>query len=254
MLELQLDDRALFLERWRRRLLAVVEATPAPSPAMLEAAERVRDWSGRADRADVGYRLVRAFRLRTIERVTAPLESYLKSRDESFELWHVGRQIEYPVWNLLEARPAHLLNPDFDDWEALERSALEAVLAPLFEDGTLADDTWGEANRLRVRHPLAQALPPVDWWLSMPAEPMNGDSHMPRVQRPTFAASERFAVSPGREDQAYFHMATGQSAHPLSPFFGKGHEDWVEGRRSSWRPGPMRYRLLLEPAEGGATP
>ena len=85
----------------------------------------------------------------------------------------------------------------------------------------------------------------------MPAQPMSGDAHMPRVQRPAFAASERFAVSPGREDRAYFHMATGQSAHPLSPFFGAGHEDWVEGRLSPWSPGPVRYRLRLVPATAG---
>jgi penicillin amidase len=254
MLELQLDDRALFLQRWRERLLQAAERSQGVSPAVREAAARVRDWSGRADRDDVGYRLVRAFRLRTIERVTAPLETFLKLQDERFRLWHVSRQIEYPVWTLLEERPAHLLNPDFASWDALEAAALEATVAPLYEDGTLADDTWGEANRLAIRHPLAAALAPLDWWLSMPAEPMSGDAHMPRVQRPTFAASERFAVSPGREDQAYFHMATGQSAHPLSPFFARGHDAWVAGLPAAWESGPARYRLRLMPTRADDGP
>jgi penicillin amidase len=247
MLAIQLDDEARFLARWRDRMLAVIGRQPADE-ALREAAEHLLGWSGAADRGDVGYRLARAFRLKVIELVTAPLETYLKSMDPQFELRHMSRQIEYPVWDLLEQRPAHLLNPDFASWPALEQAAASAAVQPLYADGSLADDTWGAINRLQVRHPLAGALPPLDWWLSMPAEPMNGDSYMPRVQRPAFAASERFAVSPGREDQAYLHMATGQSAHPLSPFFAAGHEDWVQGRMSSWSPGPARYRLHLVPA------
>jgi penicillin amidase len=247
MLAIQLDHEARFLARWRNRMLAAIGQEPA-DPGLREATEYLRGWRGAADREDVGYRLVRAFRLKTIELVTAPLESYLKAQDPEFELGHMSRQIEYPVWTLLERRPAHLLNPDFASWPALEGAAAEAVVKPLYQDGSLAEDTWGEANRLQARHPLSRALPPLDWWLSMPREPMSGDSHMPRVQRPAFAASQRFAVSPGREDQAYFHMATGQSAHPLSPFFGAGHEDWVEGRASAWGPGPIRYRLRLVPA------
>jgi len=250
MLAIQLDDEARFLARWRNRMLTAIGPEP-DDPALREAAEYLRGWRGAADREDVGYRLARAFRLETIELVTAPLTSYLKARDPQFELWHMSTQIEYPVWTLLAQRPPHLLNPDFASWSALERAAVEAVVQPLYADGGLGEDTWGEANRLRVRHPLASVLGPLGGWLSMPADPMSGDLYMPRVQRPTFGASERFAVAPGREDQAYFHMATGQSAHPLSPFFAAGHQDWVEGRPSPWSPGQTRYRLRLVPAAAG---
>ncbi len=78
---------------------------------------------------------------------------------------------------------------------------------------------------------------------------MDGDAHMPRVQSPYAGASERFAVSPGREREAYLHMPGGQSAHPLSPFFDAGHEDWVTGRPSNWLPGETVYRLELLPAD-----
>ena len=45
-------------------------------------------------------------------------------------------------------------------------------------------------------------------------------------------------------------MATGQSAHPLSPWFDAGHEDWVHGRPSPWLPGDAEYTLQLAPAAG----
>ncbi len=79
---------------------------------------------------------------------------------------------------------------------------------------------------------------------------MNGDGHMPRVQYPSNGASERFAVSPGREGEAYLHMPAGQSGHPLSPFFRAGHEDWVIGRPSNWLPGASVHLLELVPAAG----
>jgi len=249
MLALQLDDEARFLDRWRTHLLALLdEAAVAGEPALAAARDHVEGGSGHAARDDVGYRLVRNFRLEVMSRVTAPVDAVLRDLDDDFRLRRVNRQLEYPTWALIEARPAHLLNPDFDSWRDLELDALRAVVQPLFDDGGLDDDTWGEANRLAIRHPLAGALPVLGRWLAMPDEPMSGDTHMPRVQAPRHGASERFAVSPGREGDAYLHMATGQSSHPLSPFFDAGHRDWVEGRPTPWLPGAPRHTLVLRPA------
>lgn len=246
-LALQLDDRAVFLARWRAQLLALLEQQDSREPHLLEAIQHIEHWGGRASTGSVGYRLVRAWRLKMIEYMTAPLETYMRTVDPDFELARANRQIEYPAWAMLSARPTHLLNPDFDSWESLALAAFDAVSEPLFADGTYANDTWGEANRAVIQHPLGRFLKPLDWWLSMPHEPLDGDTHMPRVQTPTHGASERFAVSPGREAEGYFHMATGQSAHPLSPFFDAGHEDWVQGVPSPWLKGETAHRLVLTP-------
>jgi len=71
---------------------------------------------------------------------------------------------------------------------------------------------------------------------------------MPRVQGPSFGASERFDISPGREDASIMHMPGGQADHPLSPFHGAGHEDWSHGRATPLLPGPLEHRLRLVPA------
>ncbi len=81
----------------------------------------------------------------------------------------------------------------------------------------------------------------------MPREPLNGDSNMPNAQGPGFGASERYAVSPGDEENGYMHMPAGQSGHPLSDFYRAGHDDWVHGRPSSFLPGAPVHRLLLSP-------
>jgi penicillin amidase len=98
-----------------------------------------------------------------------------------------------------------------------------------------------------VQHPLSRAVPILARWLDMPRAPMPGDSHMPRVQTPTSGASERLTVSPGREADGYFHMATGQSGHPRSPHYRDGHQAWVEGKATPFLPGPTVKTLVLNP-------
>jgi penicillin amidase len=43
-------------------------------------------------------------------------------------------------------------------------------------------------------------------------------------------------------------MPGGQSGHPLSPYYGSGHEGWVTGRRTPFLPGPPEQTLHLLPA------
>ena len=70
---------------------------------------------------------------------------------------------------------------------------------------------------------------------------------MPRIQGPDFGASERLVVSPGCEEGSIFQMPGGQSGHPLSPFYRKGHDDWVHGRAAPLLPGQPVATLVLKP-------
>jgi penicillin amidase len=70
---------------------------------------------------------------------------------------------------------------------------------------------------------------------------------MPRVTAPDFGASERLVVAPGHEADALLHMPGGQSGHPLSPYWGAGHEDWVQGHATPLLPGPSEHALRLTP-------
>jgi penicillin amidase len=70
---------------------------------------------------------------------------------------------------------------------------------------------------------------------------------MPRVQGRANGASERLVVSPGHEETGLFHMPVGQSGHPLSPYYQKGHEAWEEGRATPFLPGKAVHRLTLRP-------
>ncbi len=249
LLDIQLDDRALFLTPWHQHLTALVKASDSPllhdKTALLSVLER---WGARASADSVGYRMVRNFRLKTIEYAMAPFVTALTQADESFEFKHVKRSSEYPVWAMITEQPAHLLNPDFESWQALQVSALNDVLSSMADDGVeLTEQTWGRENSANIIHPLVKAVPALRAFLSMPNDRLAGDSHMPRVQTPTNGASERMVVTPGQEHKGIFHMATGQSGHPLSDWFDAGHRDWVEGNASAFLPAETQHKLILTP-------
>jgi penicillin amidase len=248
MLAVQLDDRALFLARWRDLLLAVLKPEAvAQSPLRRECRERVEQWGGRAAVDSVGYRIVRAFRARVAEEALLELTAPARAADERFDPSRLPRT-EGPLWALVSERPAHLLNPRHATWDSLLLAALDAALEDLTRDGAaLARQTWGARNTALIQHPLSRALPSLGRWLDMPREPLPGDSNMPRVQAPGSGASQRMAVSPGRETEGYFHMPGGQSGHPLSPFYRAGHEAWAKGEATPFLPGPARHVLTLRP-------
>uniref|UniRef100_UPI000489914F hypothetical protein n=1 Tax=Rhodanobacter sp. OR444 TaxID=1076525 RepID=UPI000489914F len=70
----------------------------------------------------------------------------------------------------------------------------------------------------------------------------------PHVAAPGFGASEHLVVAPGQEARAILNIPGGQSDHPLSPSFGAGHADWVEGRPTPLLPGLPQHTLVLQPA------
>ncbi len=111
----------------------------------------------------------------------------------------------------------------------------------------LPKTTWGKLNTARIQHPLSRAVPFLSSWLDMPADQLAGDGNMPRALGPNWGASERFAVSPGREEEGYLHMPTGQSGHPLSPYYRSSHSAWVKGLPTPFLPGKPEKVLTLRP-------
>ena len=248
MLEIQLDDRALFLKPWYERLDKLVKQSPE-DPELARIGGILTDWNGHASVDSVAYRLVRAWRNEVKDTVLAGFAAVVRKQYPDFQMPKLA-QAEHAVWSILQQRPPHLLPPGYASWEDLQRKCLDRVVARLDEQpGGIAARTWGERNTARIAHPLSRALPAfLARLLDMPADPLPGDSNMPRVQGPAFGASERFAVAPGDEEHGYFELPGGQSGHPLSPFYGAGHRDWVEGKPTPFLPGPSIHHLVFKPA------
>ncbi|TQT61145.1 penicillin acylase family protein, partial [Xanthomonas perforans] len=250
LLAIQLDDRAVLLTRWWQLLRSVVEHSK--DPALQQIAHATRDWDGHASTGSASYRIVREFRNKTIEAVEAGLLAPAKAALGEEFLPPRRAQLEGVVWPLLQQRPAHLLPPTAASWDQLlddaARSAQSEVIAEDAQSEPRGQHTWGQRNTAAICHPIARALPALaKRWLCMPPDQLPGDRDMPRVQGPAFGASERMVVSPGHEQDGIVHMPGGQSGHPLSPFWGAGHDDWVHGRPTPFLPTAMRYTLQLHP-------
>jgi penicillin amidase len=253
LLAVQLDDRAFFLERWRALLLEVLAADRnGDDSTRRDLAALVEDWGGHASIDSVGYRMVRAFRSFLLDQVYDAILARCKKAEARCEARYLN-QLEGSLWRLVEERPMNFLSPEFASWDEQFQAAVDELLGYFAkQDGPLAEQTWGKRNTATIRHPLSFFLPAfLARRLNMPNDPLPGDSDMPRVQGPGFGASERFVVSPGHEEDGIFHMPTGQSGHPLSPFYRAGHEAWVRGEPTPFLPGETVYRLQLIPAEAG---
>jgi penicillin amidase len=246
-LSIQLDDRALFLERWKTLLQSTLsDAAVAGRADRAEMRAVLGHWSGRAAVDDPAYRFVRRFRQEVEARAFYMLIAPARATAHSFK-WEIPAAFEGPLWQLIDKRPDHLLAARYASWDAflLEAADAAAVLPPVCK--TLLRCTWGTVHVTRVRHPLSAGAPALSGALDMPDTRMPGDNDMPRVIANTYGASERFSVSPGREQEAYFHMPGGQSGHPLSPYYRLGFDAWVKGEPTPFLPGPTAHVLRLVP-------
>jgi penicillin amidase len=240
------DDEARFLRPWAGRI-AGVAASPTARP---EVAKLLKDWNGRADADQAGYRLVRQVRLRVLDALWAAWTPALvkagQCPDRKYD-WHA--RFEYAAEDVLDQRPAHLLPRGFASWDAFLLAQVDATVADMTHQGTraLAQATWGEANRSHVGHVLARAVPMLAHVLDMPSVPQSGDNNMPHVAGRSFGQSERLVVSPGHEERATLSMPGGQSGHPMSPYYGAGHADWVAGRPTPLLAGASQHVLTLTP-------
>lgn len=245
MLSIQLEDRALMLERWQDLLLQLLdEEALSEEPRRVAYREQIAGWGGRAATQSVGYRIVRAFRLETRR---ATWDMLLNSL--GVPPGDPPALFEGSLWRLVTEQPANLIAAGSDDWRAFLLQRLDAVMAVLdAQCSRLSDCTWGAYNTTRIRHPLSAALGPLAGWLDYPRLALHGDVHVPRVAGPSFGASERFAVAPGREEDAYLHLPGGPSGHPLSPFYRAEFDEWARGDKLPLLPGPPRHQLRLLPA------
>ncbi|HEY0511813.1 MAG TPA: penicillin acylase family protein [Thermoanaerobaculia bacterium] len=249
LLAIQLDDRALFLERWRGLLLATLSPRAiAGHPRRAELRRLVEaSWTGRASIDSAAYRTVRAFRFFLEDQVFTSLTGQEGLPDE--KRFGPTSQFEGPLWRLVTGRPFHLLDPRFKSWDEQLLAAVDAVLdAGSRQGSSLAGLTWGARNTTRIQHPLSLAVPFLSRWLDVPPRQLPGDENMPRVQGPAFGASERLVVSPGHEETGIFEMPVGQSGHPLSPYYQKSERAWEHGEPTPFLPGPAVHRLRLAPA------
>jgi penicillin amidase len=243
-----LDDRAIYMATWRDRAIAALSGDAVTGHA--QRAEFLRllktGWSGRASPDSAGYRLARGFEFALYDLLFGAADRDMALLDAKASMGAATARWPAVVERLLDERPPGWLPPRYASWQALELAAVDLTIAELGSNGKpLADATWGRRNAAAIAHPIASALPLLDYWLKAPADSLPGDGNMPRVAGPNFGQSERLTVTPGKEEQGIFNMPGGQSGHPLSPYFLDGQAAWVKGEATPLLPGAPVHVLKL---------
>jgi penicillin amidase len=272
---IQLDTEVPLLVRWRDAvtpLLARAGKDVAADGAPTDRARRLaaiagtlEAWNGRADTTETAVGLVDGMRRRlrrailagiaeaAIASATPPLPdaaraklvdtvSRLPAQDES-------------LLRLVLEQPPHLLPASAASWSALvEQAALESAASMRKDDALIA---WGRLNVSDFGHPLAQAIPALASRFMLPTHEQPGHPGAVRVATPTFSASARMVVAPGREAEGLMQMPGGQSGDPGSAHWADQHPAWRDGRPQPLRPGAPVTILDLTPTsppEGDAGP
>lgn len=244
---IQLDHRALFLQRWQQLLLQVLDPVFVEKHQLANYRKLVETDSASASKDAVGYHLVRAFRDQTLKQLFSPLSALLEQQQLSMS--DLKMVPENPGWAMLQAKRIDTLPEGFTSFEQFLQEAVLASKQQLETDskGPIEQARWGKANTAAIVHPLASAIPMFADYLNMPADELNGDRHMPRVQHKVHGQSERMVVAPGHETQGILVIPAGQSGHPLSPFYRADHQFWLQEKPLSFLPGEQKYRLELQP-------
>lgn len=244
---IMLDNEAVFLSRWQEQLVGVLENSgDAAFDAYLT---EVKNWGGRADKNSVGFRLVKDYRDQVYETLFARITAACTAYDENCDYDSATKQWEAPLWQLVTEKPSGWLPPEYQSWQFFfEKAAFDAWSSVIKEGTPLESYTWGARNTTEIRHPLSAAVPLLGNLIDMPAFAQNGDTeNMPHIAGRTQGQSERIVVSPGFEEQGFMDLPSGQSGHPLSPYYGAGHQDWLEGNKTPFLPGETKWTLEFNP-------
>lgn len=226
---MQLDTRTSVFDLYRDLGLAACTRLTRDD-LVIQAEQIIQGWNGRADLDQPGLRLLESFRNVLRSRVFTPLVAACAKLDPTFRYrWWMD---EEPLRRILEERPMHVLPARFESWDDLIDDSFRAALVMLTAppDGRPLNTPWGEFNRADIQHPAASAAPAaIASMLGMPPDPLPGHHEAVRVSAPAFGASARLVISPGHETEAFLHIPTGQSGHPLSPHYRDSQPAWVGG-------------------------
>lgn len=250
LFQIQLDTKSEFYEFYRRIAREVLVDDVVRNDSSLMPVRRTIDaWNGHADIDSVGYGLLIQFRAVLIQSVFSPFLARCIEQDQQCAYG----MSETSLRALLTARVPELApnGQGSDAWQSFLIAALKRSWHELQEnyDGSSPEQlTWGQMNRMFIRHPLSGAIPGFSLLLDMPELESPGCGSCVRVMSGKVGASERLVVSPGHPEEGLWHMPGGQSGHPLSPHYRDQQQAWSAGTALPFEGSPLHHTLTLVPA------
>jgi len=250
LLEITQSIDVSFYSRWAELLVAAYERLEEEGGTLAsEAARIVRGWDGAASYESVAFRLIKDFRSAVAKGVLHRALAPCFDQEERF--FFRCFRIEEPLWAILEKRPSYLLDARFDNWEDelahYAKNQFEKYEKVYGEGFDLSKVVWGDKNYFHGRHPLSVASPLLGKIVDLESVPLSGDEFAPNVVSPGFGSTLRLSIAPGEERFALYNMPGGQSGHPFSQYYRKGHLEWVAGESIPFTEQPVDRKFELTP-------
>ena len=217
---MQLDTVGLLQREVMQRL------TPLLDPGLAKA---FAGWDGRADADSRLFRAAEEIHRRAYEAIVAAALQGAGLPAGEFH-WYDN---DPTLLAALRATP--------EAWKKAGLGDRDAVLGAAVRGVTL-DGTWGEHNRLAVKHPFGRGGGLLAWIFNPPRPPLSGCARCVRVATPGFGQSMRFVVDFADPEATTLVLALGTSGHLGSPHRTDQMRDWLEGD-----PDGQRTRLHAPP-------
>ena len=171
MYAIQLDDEALFFNRWYELLINHLDKT---NPKHHQLHTRILAWDHHCSAASPGYFWIRSFRQHVIDRIASRLFApcFALFPDLNLQLL----DLEEPFYLIASEQPSYLADPDLGSWQAEMSHIIETMID---ENPDIKEDApWGHFNIASIRHPLSDALSLLSCFLDMPKNPLAGDYYL----------------------------------------------------------------------------
>jgi penicillin G amidase len=252
MFRLQFDTACHVYEFYARLALEVLtDGAVAADPELAIVRRAVIAWDKRAELESEGLVFITYFRESLAQSVFTPMLRACAEADEEFV--YAWPNLDTPLRIILTERPRELLagRDRCENWEQFILDNLKGGVGQLKErlkGRSLEGLRWGEVNRAEVFN----VLTPKDRsffgnLFNMPADPLPGCAFSVCASEPSFGASVRMVVSPGREDAGVMHIACGQSGHALSDNYDDQQRYWVRQEPLPFLPGRAARKFTLTP-------
>jgi penicillin amidase len=251
MLDLQFDTVSHFYEFYRRLALDVLtEGVVTRNAEMAAVRNSIVSWDGKAEPDSQGLILLVVLREILARDTLTPYLEGCRDADKGFV--YSWSNLDTPLMLILEDQPLELI-PDpgrYQDWDSFILASIERSLQRIketFKLESLNDLAWKHFNRANINHPLFQETPFLRRILNMADDALAGCNFSVCVSSPSFGASMRMVVSPGKESDGTLHMPCGQAGHPLSINYEDQHPHWARLKPLPFLPGQARYAITLKP-------
>ncbi len=221
MLALQTDVQSDLDKFVAQRMAYAVDQTAGASARAKTAADILRRFDGKISMDSAGAAIEQQARQWLTQTL---LESKLGG-DAPLYRWFMKT-----VWleNMVAFQPARWLPGQYQSWDALLESSVEAAVNDPQAPRNLANWKYGDYATVQIAHPIFGNMPWLKRYASTRKLPQSGNGITVK-QVGKFAPSERFTADLADLDQSTLNIVNGQSGNLFSPYFNDQFEAWYRG-------------------------